>query len=134
MTKFFANSVDVFENYFSDDFVVWNMFFEESDPEERGESWSFQRALGKDGTLESLGEEDEGVCTVKEIQQATFYECIESVVLTRNSFFCNFDEKGAKQCGTSSILATFALTDEQWEKMKFTAQLVFLDCEYFKIA
>lgn len=134
MTKFVANSLDSLESYFSDDFVVWNMFFEESDPEEGGESWSFQRALGKDGTLESLGEEDEGVCTVKEVQQATFYECIESVVLTRNSFFCKFDEKGEKQCGTSSILVAFLLTDEQWEKMKSTAHLVFLNREYFKIS
>ena len=103
MTSFVANSVDGFENYFSEDFVVWNIFFEGSDPEQGGQSWSFQRALGKDGTLESLGEEDEGICTVKEVQQATFYECVKKVILARESFFCEFTEKGAKESGASSI-------------------------------
>ena len=121
MTKFIANSVESFRNYFSDDFVVFNISFEESDPEKGGESWSFQRTLGKDGTLESLGEDDDGVCAVKEIQQATCYECIESAVLTRDSFSCLFTEKGSKECGTSSIQVAFSLNDVQWEELKSTA-------------
>ncbi len=61
MTEFNANTVETFRNEFSNDFVVFNIFFEESDPEEGGKSWNFQRALGADGTVDSLGEDDDGV-------------------------------------------------------------------------
>ena len=134
MTKFIAHSVEAFENYYSEDFVVFNIFFEESDPEAGGQSWNLQRALGNDKTLDSLGEEDEGVCIVKEVQQVVLYEAIESAQLSRNRFVCIFDRVAAKKAGTGGIDVSFSIDDERWTKLKAMAELVFLGRNYFSLA
>ena len=97
MIRFTARDIAAFSDDFSDDFVVFNIFFEEFNSEEGGESWNFQRALGADGTIESLGEEDEGVCVVKEIQQLVFNKSIQEVELSRGRFVCKFDPEGKNQ-------------------------------------
>lgn len=103
MTKFKATIVETFKNEFAEDSVVFNIFLEEFDPEEGGESWNFQRALGADGTLASLGEKDNGVCTVKEIQQVTLYEGIQKLELSRTQLFCLFDPDGSNETGIETL-------------------------------
>ncbi len=134
MKKFKAKIVASFKEEFSDDFVVFNIFFEESNPEDGGESWNFQRALGADGSIESLGEEDDGVCTVKEIQQVTIYEGIESFILRRTSVVCVFQKDKHNETRTDGLEITFSINDKQWEKLKYFSSLVFLRRTYFKIA
>lgn len=133
-TKFTAKQVDSFKNVYADDFAVFNLFFEESDPEQGGESWNFQRALGTDGQLDSLGEEDEGVCTVKEIQQVVLYEEIDSIELSRNKLTCTFNTSAIPKAGIEVLEIEYDLDNSSWEKLKENAKLVFQGREYFKIA
>lgn len=132
MTEFSAKVVETFKNEFSDDFVVFNLFFEESDPKDGGESWNFQRALGADGTVESLGEYDDGVCTVKEIQLITLYEGIATIELHRNKFICIFEPDSVKEVKTDHLIINFELNNEQWEKLLEMTQYVFKNKDYFK--
>ena len=134
MIEFEAKAVESFKNEFTKDFVVFNLFFEESDPETGGESWNFQRALGADGTVESLGEEDEGVCVAKEVQQQTFHEDIESVVLSRNRLVCEFSSQRAALLGFLGLDIAFHILDEEWERLVKMSESVFLNREYFRIA
>jgi len=130
MVNFKAEIVETHKETFSEDFAVFSLFFEEGDPEEGGESWNFQRALGNDGTLENLGEDDEGVCAVKEIQQETFYDGIESFELSRNSAICIFKEGISRY---SKLHITYDIDDSQWENLKTVALLVFKHENYFSI-
>ncbi len=134
MIAFKAKTVDSFREEFTDDFVVFSIFFEESDPETGGESWNFQRALGPDGTLESLGEEDEGVCVVKEIQQETFYEDIKSIVLSRNRLVCEFTAERATRLGYSGLHIAFDLPGDKRERLVQMSEFVFLNRQYFRRA
>jgi hypothetical protein len=133
MTKFTANKVEVFREVFSDDFTVFSIFFEEFDPEEGGESWNFQRALGTDGKIESLGEDDDGVCTVKEIQQVTIYEGIQKVELSQTRLICEFDPETIKDTGTDALEINYEISGDTWDKLREMAALVFKKREYFKI-
>ena len=134
MNKFEAKIVESFKDEFSDEFVVFNILFEESDPDEGGGYWYFQRALGSDGSLEGLGEEDDGVCTVKAIQQVTIYEGIDSFVLRRTSLVCIFQEEKHNETGTEGLEISYSINDEQWEKLKYFSSLVFQGRPYFRIA
>lgn len=134
MIRFTARVIDAFSEEFTDDFVVFSIFFEEYDPEEGGESWIFQRALGSDGTIKSLGEEDEGICVVKEIQQLTFYKGVEEVELSRNKFICKFDPKAIKETKIEGLEIDYNISDEQWAKLDRIARLVFIDRDFFRVA
>jgi hypothetical protein len=134
MTKFEAKIVEVFKNEFTDDFVVFHLFFEEFDPEKGGQSWNFQRALGADGTVESLGEDDDGVCTVKEIQQVVVYEGIQSIELNRSNLICKFEPEVWNKAGTKGIDISFSISDELWEQLIEFGEMVFQGRGYFKHA
>ena len=134
MIKFKAKTVDSFREEFTDDSTVYSIFFEESDPETGGESWNFERALGPDGTIESLGEDDDGVCVVKEIQQETFYEDIKAIVLTRNRLVCEFTTERATRLGYDGLHISFDLPDDKWERLAQMSEFVFLNRQYFRRA
>jgi len=133
MRKYTANLVDTFVEEFSEDFTVFSIFFEESDPDEGGESWNFQRALGADGKLESLGEDDDGVCVVKEIQQLTDYEVLEIVEISRNRFYCKFISEWAQRKNIEGLDISFEIDDEQWHRLLKISNLVFLNREYYHL-
>ena len=133
MTKFTANIVDAFKNEFTPEFVVFNLFFEESDPEEGGESWCFQRALGADGTLKSLEGDDDGVCTVKEIQQAILHEGIQKFELSRTQVVCVFEPNAVEETTTDSLEINYNIDDAQWTELKQMSALVFAGKDYFNI-
>ncbi|MGF1488898.1 MAG: hypothetical protein ACFBSE_17575 [Prochloraceae cyanobacterium] len=134
MIRFTAKTVEAFSTEFCKDFVVFNIFFEECDREEGGQSWSFQRALGADGTIESREEEDEGVCTVKEIQQLTLYEGIERVKLSRNKFVCKFNIEAIQQIKIEGLEIDYSIDDDRWKRLIRIAVLVFRNRDYFRIA
>ncbi|GJM08363.1 MAG: hypothetical protein DHS20C11_06390 [Lysobacteraceae bacterium] len=71
--QFHADRVAVSRECFTPDFSVLGIHFAEGDPEVGGEHWSFSCASG----------DDEGVCVVKEIQQAVFYNGIAEPSLSR---------------------------------------------------
>jgi len=134
MIKFHANIVESFKEKFFDDFCVFSIFFEESDPDTGGESWNFQRALGADGTIESLGEDDDGVCVVKEIQQLTFNEGIKSIEISRYRFICKFDPVGRKSAMVEGLDISYDISEDGWEKLVQMAELVFTGKPYLTIA
>lgn len=131
MTKFTAKIVGAFKEEYSEDFAVFNIFFEEFSPEEGGESWTFQRALGANGTISSLGEEDEGVCIVKEIQQSTQYEGIMEVEISKNRFVCKFNSEAVEETKTEILEIDYVINDQQWKKLSDMAALVFINKDYF---
>ena len=125
MIDFYANAVEAFSQKYTDDFIVHQIFFEESDPEAGGQSWNFSR---------SLGEDDDGVCTVKEIQQAVVYDGILKFQISRVRLACEFDGETARKTGTDRILIRYDLSDETWESVCALAKLVFSDKPYFSIS
>jgi len=133
MKTFTANIVDTFKNEFTPEFVVFNLLFEESDPEQGGECWCFQRALGADSTLETLEGDDDGVCTVKEIQQAILHEGIQSLTLSRMQLVCVFEPHGVDEAGTEGLEINYQINDELWEDLKAMSSLVFTGKDFFKI-
>ena len=133
MIEFFAKNVESLKTEYTDDFVVYGIFFEESDPEKGGQSWNFQRALGADGTLSTLGEDDEGVNIVKEIQQAVFYEEIDSFSLSRDKAICKFSNNILKQAGTNKLVINFDITDNKWSELSIMSSFVFLNCSYYQL-
>jgi allantoicase len=94
------------------------------DPEQGGEHWNFTR------TLETG---DDGVCTVKEIQQVTIYDGINRFLLDRNHVICEFDEQHSKETGTKKIEITYDISEKEWEKLVEKAKLVFSGESYFEI-
>ena len=108
MIEFHAHLVETWSQAYTEDFLVYSILFEESDPEAGGQSWHFSR---------SLGEEDDGVCTVKEIQKITFYEGIKSFQLDKHQLTCEFTLARANEIGIDGLLITYALSDEEWMKL-----------------
>ncbi|MEE9334155.1 MAG: hypothetical protein V3U65_08695 [Granulosicoccaceae bacterium] len=133
MTKFTANIVEIFKNEFTPEFVVFNLLFEESDPEEGGESWCFQRALGADGTIKSLEGDDDGVCTVKEIQQAILHEGIQMLELSKTQLVCVFEPQAVAETGTEGLEINYQLDDKLWNELKEMSSLVFTGKNFFTI-
>lgn len=125
MIEFKAKVVEAFSQEYTEDCIVHQIFFEESDPEKGGQSWNFSRELGDD---------DDGVCTVKEIQQATIYEGISSFNISSNKLVCKFDETGEAAVGANAIIIEYELNDDEWKKLKQIASLVFSEKLYFSIA
>ena len=132
MIKFKAITVEALCTKYSEDCAVFQIFFEEGNPENGAQSWNFQRALGSDGTIESFGEDDEGVCTVKEIQQLTFYEGISEFKIYKNHLYCIFDENAKQIVGADKIEIIYDLSEEEWIKLSNMAQIVFTNCNFFK--
>ena len=123
MTTFTAIQVEAYDTEYGDDFVVHQIFFEDFAPEEGGQSWNFSRVLG---------DEDEGVCTVREIQQTTFYDGISSFRLSADCIVCSFTEDGARQAGTDGLTIMFKdIQPAMWRQVAAMAALVFTDRDYY---
>ena len=122
--SFDAEFIEALSKEFTPDFTVHGIHFGEGDPENGGEHWNFSRALTT---------EDEGVCTVKEIQQVTIYGGIARFSLGRNSLICDFDEEISPKTGTKKLCISYELPDPKWEALKAKAKLVFSGEEYFEI-
>jgi hypothetical protein len=120
---FEATTVTAQEGEHGADFVLHGIYFEASDPETGGQHWNFTRVLGS---------EDEGVCTVKEIQEVTVYHGIIKFELTRNSVGCEFNEVTAKETGVRRLKIGFRVNESTWSLLTEQARLVFKDEPYFK--
>jgi hypothetical protein len=81
-----------------------------------------------------LGEDNDGVCTVKEIQQVTVYDGIVRFTLTRNSMTCEFDERAARETGVRKLHIEYSLDEDAWQSLVKQAKLVFHGEEYFEVA
>lgn len=122
--RFHADFVEGFEESYTPTYVVHGIHFGEGDPEQGGQHWNFTR---------SLGEDDHGVCTVKEIQAATLYRGIESVALTRQRLECHFNERGSRETGVRKLVITYSPDDETWAELIRAAKFVFQGESYATI-
>jgi hypothetical protein len=120
-----ANLVAAEEDGYTPEFVVHGIYFGEGDPEQEGQHWNFTR---------SLGEDDDGVCIVKEIQQVTVYGGIERFTLARDSVTCEFDEEAAKETGVRKLFIEYSINDDTWQSLVEQAKLVFDGEGYFEVA
>jgi len=112
------------EEEYTQDFVVHGVYFGEGNPEQGGQHWNFTR---------NLGEDDDGVCTVKEIQQVTVYGGIVRFTLARDSLTCEFDEKAAKEIGVRKLFIEYSINEDTWESLVKQAKFVFKGEGYFEV-
>ena len=122
---FEASLVAAQESKRGGDFTLHGIYFGEGDPEMSGQHWNFTRTLGV---------EDEGVCTVKEIQEVTVYGGITKFLLTRGSVLCEFDESTAKETGVRRLRISFQVDESRWAQLAEQARRVFTDQAYFTVS
>jgi hypothetical protein len=122
--RFQAEMVAGDEEAYTPEFVVHGIYFGEGDPEQSGQHWNFTR---------SLDEDDDGVCTVKEIQEIVIYGGIIDFTLTRQSLVCEFDENTSRSTMTRRLVITYEIDDETWEALVKQARLVFDGESYFTL-
>jgi hypothetical protein len=124
LLSFTAEDVETHVDGSSPDPELYMIAFSVGDVEVDGHSWNFSRCLDDD-------DDDWGVCTVREIQKSTTYECIASFDLYRSSLKCTFDAEGATDNGFSELQITFDIDDRAWKQLADTARIVFQDRPYF---
>lgn len=122
--QFHADLVTAVEEEYTPDYIVHGIHFGEGDPEQGGQHWNFTR---------SLDEDDDGVCTVKEIQEVVVYGGIIACTLTRNNLTCEFDDATAQETMTHKLHLTFEIDDETWQAVTKQAALVFEGEDYFQL-
>ena len=109
--QFHAELVEGLQEEYTSDDIVYGIFFGEGDPEEGGQHWNFTRNLNA----------DDGVCTVKEIQEITIYGGIEDFTLTRQKLISEFNEATAQVTQIRKLIITFDI-DDYWNKHYFTME------------
>ena len=82
---------------------------------------------------EAMTDDDWGVCTVREIQQATIYGGIESFRLHRSGLECDFEASVAKETGYRRLRISFDIDEQKWRNIAATARVVFRECSYFTL-
>jgi hypothetical protein len=107
--------------------AVYVIAFGTGDPESGGHCWIFSR-------FSPPNDDDWGVCTVREIQQATIYEGIESFRLHRSGMECVFEPDAARETGYRELRISFSIDDDAWRGLAEAAKVVFRDCSYFTLA
>jgi hypothetical protein len=123
LLSFFAEQVGTDTTEYTPECVVYLIAFGTGDPEAGGHHWNFSRDF----------DEDWGVCTVREIQQAVIYGGIERFRLHRSGVECAFDSEAAEEVGFSALRVTFEIDGKAWHELTATAKVVFRDCPYFTL-
>src|SRR5436190_1714610 len=113
LLSFVAVDVGADTTEYTRECVVYLIAFGTGDPEGNGHCWTFSRSF----------DDDWGVCTVREIQQATIYGGIETFKLHRSGVECVFDRKAAEKAGFRELRITFAIDDKTWQEVAATAKV-----------
>lgn len=122
--SFAAELVAAQQEQYTPDCIVHGIYFGSGDPELGGQHWNFTRILGDD---------DDGVCTVKEIQEVTVYGGIKSFSMTRTGLACEFDTDTSRQTGTRNLEISYTVDDPTWSSMIEQSQYVFQGQPYFTL-
>jgi hypothetical protein len=122
LLAFAAEDIEAETEEYASTELVYTIAFSTGDPEEGGHSWNFSRSF----------DDDWGVCTVREIQQAVIYEGIVSFSLHRTGMECIFDAKSAAEVGFTELRVTFEIGDLAWKRLVEVARTVFRDRDYFR--
>ena len=121
--SFVAEDVGTDVTEYTEECVVYLIGFGTGDPEADGHSWTFSRSF----------DEDDGVCTVREIQRAVLHGGIERFTLHRSGVECVFDPEGARETGFGELRVRFTIDDKTWNDLVATAKIVFRDCPCFRL-
>jgi hypothetical protein len=121
--RFKAEMVAADQEEFTPDYIVHGIYFGEGDPEQGGQHWNFIRSLS----------DDDGVCTVKEIQEVTVYGGIVSCKLSRRSLVCKFSDTATRSTRTRRLVIDFEIDDQGWEALAKQATRVFEGEDYFQL-
>lgn len=122
--RFKAEFVEAVSEEFTPGYIVHGIYFGEGNPEQGGQHWNFTRTLETD---------DEGVCTVKEIQQVTIYGGIKRLTLNRDNLICEFDNKASENTDTKKLSIIYDIPDDKWLELRKKANLVFSGESYFEL-
>jgi len=122
--RFHAEMVAGDEEESTPEYIVHGIYFGEGDPEQGGQYWNFTR---------SLDEDDDGVCTVKEIQEVVIYGGILSFTLSRQNLVCEFDEDASRFTKTRRLFITYEIDNETWDALTKQARIVFEGERYFHL-
>lgn len=123
--EFKSEFVEIDETKYTPDFSVVGIYFGEGDPEIDGQHWNFTQSIGDD--------EDEGVCTVKEVQHAVLYGGISSFTISRNKILCVFDDKGLEETKVRNLVINYLVDDKKWEELLEITKRVFKHESNFRI-
>lgn len=104
-----AEFVEAVEQEFVSDYTVVGIYFGEGDPDNGGKHWNFTRGICDD--------EDDGVCTVKEIQQAVVYGGITNFSMSRDGLVCKFDEYASQKTGVNELEIHYNVTQSKWSEL-----------------
>lgn len=113
--SFTAEHVDTHIEDFTETSRVYGVYFEAGDPEAGGESWNFTRSF----------EDDDGVCTVREVQRATLYDQIQDLQLSRSELICTFEPRAQGVAGCARLEIHLEVDDATWERV---AQMMDMVC------
>jgi hypothetical protein len=105
--SFTAERVAAHVEDYTETYRVYGVYLETGDPELGGESWNFTRSF----------EDDEGVCTVREPQRATFYDKIQELALSRSQLVCTFTSEGEKDAGCGRLEIQLNVDDSTWDQV-----------------
>lgn len=106
--------------------VVHGLHFGGDDLEGGVPHWSFSR-------LVAAGAAD-GVCTVREPQDLTFYDGIAEFRLGRDAVEVRFDAAGALQAGAEVLMIGLAVDEAAWAALADQAELAFAGRPGLRIA
>jgi hypothetical protein len=98
----------------TDTFRVYGVYFEAGDPETDGESWNFTRSF----------DDDDGVCTVREPQQAVLYDDIQELLLSRSLLLCTFNPGVEAMTGCDRLEIRLDIDEPTWNDVAETMDTV----------
>jgi hypothetical protein len=120
-----ADQVESLEEHFTPEYVVHGIHFGEGDPEADGQHWNFSR---------TLGDNDDGVCTVQEIQRVTVYGGIVRFSMTRNRIICEFELATAQKTLVRRLDIRYDVDAKTWKGLVEQAHHVFQGEPYFDLS
>jgi len=123
--KIDAQFVEAQEKEFTPEYSVVGIYFGEGDPEKGGEHWNFTQSIGAD--------EEEGVCTVKEIQQLVLYGNIDKFTLSKKQMNCTFNDAVIEKTGVKKLVINYQISEPQWISLQKMAKKIFNNEPYFRI-
>ena len=103
--SFSAERVATDVETFTETCRVYSVAFQAGDLDADGEGWTFSRSF----------EDDDGVCTVREIQRATLYDGIRELRLSRARLTCVFEAAAAAEAGCERLEIDLQLEERTWD-------------------
>ena len=123
--EFKSEFVDLDEVTYTPDYSVIGIYFGEGDPQKEGQHWNFSLSLGED--------EDQGVCTIRDVNRVILYKGIAQFNLSRNWLVCEFSNEGIQETNVKTLVINFDIDDSKWKSLVDMAKRVFVHESCFQL-